>query len=58
MNFNKDLRIVNEDVDIRDIIHQVMGILKFKARQTKINLMTQLDKNMPKTIRTEPRRLK
>ena len=58
MNFNKELRLVYEPVDLRALIDGVMELLKMKTRMKKIKLLKEIDPQVPKYFRTEPRRLK
>ena len=58
INFNKELRIVNENFNVKDYLSDLTDLLKMTAKSTKVKLRVVIDPSTPKVIRTEPRRLK
>ena len=58
MNFNKELRLVFEPVNLRELLKGVIELLKMKTKLKKIDLISEIDPDIPQTFRTEPRRLK
>jgi signal transduction histidine kinase len=58
MNFNKDLRLVFEEVNIRNLINEIDDLLHMKAKMRKVALLFEIDPDNPETIWTDPRRLK
>ncbi len=58
MNFNKDIRLVFEEVNIRNLINEIDDLLHMKAKMRKVALLFEIDPDNPETIWTDPRRLK
>jgi len=58
MNFNKDPRMVYENTDFRHEISGIIELLQLKAKVRGIDLLEELDENIPDFFRTEPRRMK
>ncbi len=57
-DFDKEIRIVFEQCNIRKDVKTVEMMLKMRARIRNIDLIIELDENIPLTFRTDPRRLK
>jgi len=58
MNFNKELRLVFEPVDIRELIDGINELLKMKIRLKKLEMITEIAEDVPRVFMTDPRRLK
>lgn len=58
ISFGKNYKIVYENVNIRESITNVVNLMSFKAKTRNINLQVDIDKNIPLSFCTEPRRLK
>ena len=56
--FDKEIRIVFEQCNIRKDVKTVEMMLKMRARIRNIDLIIELDENIPLTFCTDPRRLK
>ncbi len=57
-DFDKEIRIVFEQCNIRKDVKTVGKMLKMRARIRNIDLIIELDENIPLTFYTDPRRLK
>jgi len=57
-DFDKEIRIVFEQCNIRKDVKTVEMMLKMRARIRNIDLIIELDENIPLTFYTDPRRLK
>jgi signal transduction histidine kinase len=57
-DFDKEIRIVFEQCNIRKDVKTVEMMLKMRARIRNIDLIIELDENIPLTFCTDPRRLK
>ena len=57
-DFDKEIRIVFEQCDIRKGLKIVEMMLKIRAQTRNINLIIEVDENIPLTFCTDPRRLK
>lgn len=52
------ITITNERCDFYELIECVINIVQYKASEKGIRLSTNIDKNLPKCIKTDPLRLK
>ena len=58
ISFRDDLRLVFEEVNIRNLLQEIDDLLHLKAAMRKIALLLEIDPDTPETIWTDPRRLK
>ena len=58
LNFRDDLRLVFEEINIRNLLQEIIDLLHMKATMRKISLLFEIDPETPETIWTDPRRLK
>jgi len=58
VNFNEELRVVHEPVNIRKILNKVIVLLEMKAKMKNIELVMDYDPDIPEVFNTDPRRLK
>lgn len=62
MDFTKtsfqELRLVFEEVNLRELLTGILVLLQMKADIRNIDLIKEIHPNVPLTIKTEPTRLK
>ncbi len=58
MNFNKELRLVFEPVDVRELVAGINELLKMKIRLKRLEMITEIAEDVPRVFMTDPRRLK
>ena len=58
INCGKEIRLVFQEVNIRDLLKEIGDLLHMKAVMRKIALLFEIDPDTPETIWTDPRRLK
>jgi len=58
VNFKEELRVVYQPISLRGVFAEVQGLLQMKASMKKIQLLLEVDPEIPKVFNTDPRRLK
>jgi len=58
VNFQEELRVVFQAVNLRSVCEEVTGLLEMKASMKKIELILEYDPDIPDDFCTDPRRLK